>query len=835
MLPPTFSRLKRHLRNSVLALGCVLATSPAYAWQNGEDEEMQYRFQSAEYFVSADPQQPAAIPAPAPAAAQPDDEYGVRRLERDFFKNLAQDQKHIWTSPLRLRPKDAWWLAPAGALTGTLIHFDPRIFRHTQGRPSRAHDLRRFSDYGAFALGGTASVMYLMGRMKGNDHLRETGVLGAEAALNTIAVTYALKYPLGRERPYKGAGGGDFFSGGESFPSLHSATAWSLASVIAHEYPGPLTKLSVYGLASAVTAARVAGGRHFASDALVGSAIGWVIGRSVYRKRHHPDLPGANIGTFSNDNDDLQDHARQTGSPMVPLDSWIYPAFDRLSALAATRSDFLGIRPWSRMECARLLLESGELDSVEGESNELVAELKEEFTAEIAATNGTPLLALRFGPVYARFDQINGRPLADSYHLGQTVVNDFGRPYGEGFNAVAGASASLVKGRWAFYARGEYQHAARNRAFSAATMAFISDIDFTPLEAPRAKQQLDRFELVEAYASVNWSNWQLSFGRQAVWWGPSRAGSLMFSTNARPVDMFKLSRLTPAVLPPFLRWLGPFKADVFVGRLSGHRYTQTSSALFGPSLDHQPLIHGGKVAFKPSPNFEFGVSVTTIFAGTGSPLNARTVLRSFGLSNTVPGLPSDPGDRRSGFDFRYRVPFLRDRLTVYLDSFTEDEISPLGFPRRSAMAPGLYLSRLPFLKNVDFRAEGFYTDLPGLRRRGSYYFNSHYLNGYTNDGLLIGHWVGRQGSGFALASDFWKSATRKVGVSYRQAIGSQEFVPGGSRSQEWGAHADWRITRHLTAKPKLQYERWSAPSLEGRNSNFLTGFQLEFWPANPRR
>ncbi len=92
--------------------------------------------------------------------------------------------------------------------------------------------------------------------MTHEDNKIETGILAGEAAIDSLVPVYALKYGLGRERPLQGNVQdnyrGQFFQGGASMPSEHAAAAWSIASVIAHEYPGPLTSLFVYGLASAV-------------------------------------------------------------------------------------------------------------------------------------------------------------------------------------------------------------------------------------------------------------------------------------------------------------------------------------------------------------------------------------------------------------------------------------------------------------------------------------------------------------------------------------------------------------------------------------------------------
>ena len=164
--------------------------------------------------------------------------------------------------------------------------------------------------------------------MRGNDHLSEAGLLSGEAALNSMATAYLLKETFRRERPYQGAMHGTFFQGGTSFPSEHSAVAWSVASVWAHEYPGVLSQTLAYGMASAVTITRVTSKQHFASDALVGSLLGWYFGREVYRAHHDVDLGGEAWGSAldqdvspDSSRDVLPEEGRRTedmGSPYVP-------------------------------------------------------------------------------------------------------------------------------------------------------------------------------------------------------------------------------------------------------------------------------------------------------------------------------------------------------------------------------------------------------------------------------------------------------------------------------------------------------------------------------------
>src|SRR5580704_1969329 len=211
-------------------------------------------------------------------------------LGLQFLKNLATDQKAIWTSPSHLHWADATWLFPlAGVVTGA-FYTDTAAARGLSNNPVRLKHYQDFSNYGLGAMVGVGAGAYILGRISHDEHKRETGVLAAEAIADSLAINTALEYSLGREGPQQDNGRGRFFQGGTSFPSDHAITAWSAASVYAHEYPGALSQILAYGLASAVSISRVTGKEHFPSDVIIGSAAGWLIGREVYKRHHDPEL-----------------------------------------------------------------------------------------------------------------------------------------------------------------------------------------------------------------------------------------------------------------------------------------------------------------------------------------------------------------------------------------------------------------------------------------------------------------------------------------------------------------------------------------------------------------
>lgn len=279
-------------------------------------------------------------------------------LGRLFVKNILVDQNAIWTSPTRIRLQDATWLAPLGGLTAGLIATDRDVSRHLPNSSNRLVQSRKLSDFVVAGLGGAAGGMYHWGKATHDEHKREGGLLSTDS----LALSSTLKYSTGRERSSQDNGRRTFGQGGSSFPSDHAVAAWSVASVIAYEYPGPLTKLLAYRLASAVSASCVTAKQHVPSDVLVGRAIGWFVSEHVYRAHHNPDLGGGNWDTFAEAFEgESSSKPANIGSPYVPLNSWAYPALERLAALGYVQAAFLGMRPWTRLECARLLDEAARL------------------------------------------------------------------------------------------------------------------------------------------------------------------------------------------------------------------------------------------------------------------------------------------------------------------------------------------------------------------------------------------------------------------------------------------------------------------------------------------
>ncbi|HZQ17950.1 MAG TPA: capsule assembly Wzi family protein [Terriglobales bacterium] len=760
------------------------------------------------------------------------------RLVSPFLVHIAEDQKHFWTFPARLHVRDLKWIVPAAGVTAGLIASDSWISNQVPNRPNQLSFSKNVSDYGLYSLIGAGGGAFLLGSIKRNDHMQEMGMLAAEAAIDATGVTYALKLVTLRQRPNIPNEDGDLFSGkvsgnNFSFPSEHSAIAWSIASVFAHEYPGPLTQIAAYGLATAVSATRVTARQHFPSDVVIGGVLGWYFGHEVFRAHHDPELGGGAWGNyFEPTYEPKQRNPENMSSPYVPPDSWIYPLFDRLQALGVVKTAFLGIRPWTRMECARLIEEAGEQMPSAGtdksEAGRIYRELAQEFNNELSRLEGAPNLGFAVNSIYARATEIAGKPLTDGYHFAQTITNDYGRPYGRGFNTVEGLSAYAVAGPLSFSLQGEYQHAPAVPGYETSVQQAIAGADST-LPFPYGRNDVNRFDLLDSTVAVQYHNLQISAGKQSEWWSMTEGGPLLISDNAEPMVAVKIDNVSPYRIPLISNLLGDVRSEYFLGHLDGHVFEENVNQLLGPgNIQPQPFIQGLKVSFKPTQNLEFGFGFTAMFGGPGLPFTLDNFLRTF-YSHTS-NAATNPGKRATQFDFSYRIPGLRNWLTLYRDSLAVDEYTPLTSSRPS-LNLGLYAPKLPKLDKMDFRAEIIGTPHTTEFAPGFVYYDfRRFRDGYTNDGNLLASWIGRAGRGGEGWLTYWFSPRSTLQFGYRYQKVDRDFLEGG-HLDDFSVHPQIMLTKDLNLSATVQFEHWYFPLLStSGQSDVMAQVQLTLFP-----
>lgn len=117
--------------------------------------------------------------------------------------------------------------------------------------------------------------------------------LNWKAPANTFLIYAPMQLIAGRQRPGEGNGNGHFLTHhalNTSFPGGHAMFTWTMATVLAREYPKPWVRTLAYGTALTVTASRLLARDHWSSDMFVGSVLGLAIGTHIFHSRCAPGL-----------------------------------------------------------------------------------------------------------------------------------------------------------------------------------------------------------------------------------------------------------------------------------------------------------------------------------------------------------------------------------------------------------------------------------------------------------------------------------------------------------------------------------------------------------------
>ncbi len=512
------------------------------------------------------------------------------------------------------------------------------------------------------------------------------------------------------------------------------------------------------------------------------------------------------------------------GSTYVPMDSWMYPALDRLHSLGYLDTAFLGLRPWTRLSIAHMLEQSADkIDTSNDEqAKEIYLAVLNEVQPDIDNATDVTHPTGQLESVYSDFRGIDGTVLRDSFHLGQTIIDDYGRPYQGGFNDYSGFSARAEAGRFSLYWREEYERGAGAAGYSPALYDYLScTIDDVWVSARTASPCIinpnqdtipggpipvaNYARVMEATISYHLLGHEVSFGKSDHWLGPDRGASMLWSDNAEDIYQFQIDRVEPLRIPLLSRVTGPFRYDFFVGSLKGH------------TDPNDPWVHMEKISFKPTRNLEFGFDRLVVWGGKGhEPITLHTFLKSFFSFQDVPAAVklsrSDPGARFGTFDFEYRLPYLRHWVTLYTDSLVHDDVSPISAPRRAGVHPGIYLAKFPGLERLDLRVEGANTNTVSSASTGGHFLYTEAIQrqGPTNKGFLP-DWIGRQGKGGQAWLTYHLNGQEDIQFMYRNMKINGDFIPGGTTQNDFAGQVRKRIGKDIEVLGLVQYEGWKAP------------------------
>jgi membrane-associated phospholipid phosphatase len=247
------------------------------------------------------------------------------RSRKGYLPSLGYNLGAQFTAPFRMNSKQWMMTGAAAVITAGLIHFDNEIDEWARVQKQKHNWVNKTSPlvtnfggpwgiYSAIASGAVFAVFK-------NEKGVQTSLLATQAMITSGLWANIVKVLTGRERPMADyviskKGGGEWYgpfavwdqdlavrrpvSAFDAFPSGHTATAFSIATVFAMQYKDKkAVPIICYSAATLVGISRLTEHEHWASDVFVGGLLGYLCGRQVvnhYNKLHEsqPAQPSSN-------------------------------------------------------------------------------------------------------------------------------------------------------------------------------------------------------------------------------------------------------------------------------------------------------------------------------------------------------------------------------------------------------------------------------------------------------------------------------------------------------------------------------------------------------------
>jgi hypothetical protein len=424
----------------------------------------------------------------------------------------------------------------------------------------------------------------------------------------------------------------------------------------------------------------------------------------------------------------------------IPVDSSFYGDVDILISQGLIESNLSSLKPYTRAEAGRLLVEAIEQSEKKEISDSIVTllgQMSREYEDEISeakSPGSTPETYLK--PV----DKFS---LSYNFLDGPySIFNNEGIDYYDGHNAVARfQSTGKLWNVFSFYLEPLLIYNQK--------VEHIDGNDDTDVR------------LHKGYIKLTAGNFELAIGRDSLWWGPGYHGSLLMSNSARPFDMIKLSNPQATLLPWIFSYFGPFRFNLIVSRLDDDEHSITDTAT-GDDLS-KPYLYGLRLDFKPHPLVELGLSHLVLFGGEGRSTSVPDFFKIAYSNKNRDGTELE-SNQEFAIDLALTIPGV-DRfvpvahsIKLYGEIGAEDTGTP---PDRRAYLTGIALNDAFMVDGMTLRAE--YADLsPGSVPTAWYRHGSYPM---TYKGRVFGHHAGSDSEDLfiELSQKFENSFSCKIG------------------------------------------------------------------------
>jgi len=466
----------------------------------------------------------------------------------------------------------------------------------------------------------------------------------------------------------------------------------------------------------------------------------------------------------------------------IPLDSPLYFYLEKLTGLGLITSDVKGLKPFSKAEAARLLLEAEKnLDGQESASSEfprgLIRRIRELIPREVSLRESPDKKPkfLDFNPIASirkRYVYLDGVPRnynRDSLDPGhQSAFGLIGgdlRPFGPGVVHTSGTEGTplLENNNGTIHPRG---HSFELRW---AAEGYLST-QMTGLVEPAilVSEESTKLSLNRGYLKLGSGGLELEVGRDENWFGPGYRGTTTLTNNARNFDIIKLSSPEPIDVAWLKRWVGDVKYSAIVSR-----FDETDAG----TADHRrPYFIGFKLAVKPRDWYEIGANFVRQMGGPGFSGSSDSILG---------GGNNDHSNTIAGLDLRFRIPWLRN-AEVYGEFSGEDNAGGV-WPIVESYVAGIFIPCLTASGKDDFRFEFFYGS-------AILYGDWQYPRGYVYHNMTPGHSQGTNAREFFGRYTHWFSVRNNIALEYFYTErGHINRMPGQAMESKHAGRVVWSL------------------------------------------
>jgi hypothetical protein len=482
-------------------------------------------------------------------------------------------------------------------------------------------------------------------------------------------------------------------------------------------------------------------------------------------------------------------------STNIPLDSPIYGYLDKLAGFGLISSDIKGIKPFSKAEAARLLLEAEKnlaagSTAQAGFAEELIRRVHELIPREVSLRENpdkkppiidyNPVSSLRLRYIYLDGIPRNyARPVHDPGNDGvfgigsglrpktptavSTQVGTEGTPLSENNNGVVYHQGSNGEVRWA-------------------AEGYVSDKAAALIEPIVLAEGTDTtVRLNRGYIKLGGGALELELGKDENWLGLGYRNNITLSNNAENLTIAKLSSPEP-FRASWLSWLGDMKYAFIFSRLDR---TVTEGQ------ERQPWFYALKLSTKPIDNLEIGLNLGRMQGGPGVNNSLKYWVDGF-----VGGTNSDNSKANAGFEARYRIPWLRN--TELYGEFSGCDAAAF-WPIVESYVAGFYIPRLTDNGRNDFRFEFF-------QGNQILYTSGTFPNGYLYKGLPLGDSQGGATQDFFFRASHWFSVRNNLALEYIYTNrGMASRVDGQAIERKHAGRIFWDLPLTADLDAQLEY------------------------------